>query len=182
MTEMINKKSDFVQHRIRPNDSKWSQKKTIRKREQPKEPSEQEILQIKRVTKVTKGGRQLRFTALVLVKEGKGIAFGLARGTDVVTAIRKAVSQAKKKATSYFLEAPRTIPYDFKYSFKATKIYFRPAPAGSGIIAGGAINLIFKYLGIHDVSAKIIGSNNKLNVVRCTFQALDKITKRKNNW
>ena len=159
--------------------AKRNYKKTQRR--EPREKLEQEVLQVKRVTKVTKGGRQLRFTALVLVKGQKGIAFGLARGTDVATAIRKAVNQASKKLVNYFTEVPRTIPYDFQHSFKATKINFRPAPVGSGIIAGGVINLIFKYLGIQDVSAKIIGSNNKLNVIRCTFQALDKITNRRSN-
>ena len=147
-----------------------------------KENLEQQILQIKRVTKVTKGGRQLRFTALVLVKKEKGIAFGLARGKEVATAIRKAVNQAKSRLRVYFSSAPRTIPYPFTHSFKATKIFFRPASAGKGIGAGGAINLVFKYLGIQDVSAKIIGSNNKLNVVRCAFQALDSMVKKNYNW
>lgn len=161
--------------------NKWTRNRSNQKKD-PRESLEQEILQVKPVTRVTKGGRQRRFTVLILVKKDKSIAFGLARGADVVTAIRKAVKQARKKLTNYFTEPPRTIPYDFRYSFKATEICFRPAPAGSGIIAGGAINLIFKYLGIKDVSAKIIGSNNKLNVVRCTFRALDKITNRRNDW
>src|SRR6185295_2545218 len=115
-------------------------------RREPREIMEQIILQIKPVTKVTKGGRQRRFTALVLVKKDKSIAFGLARGLDVATAIRKAVSQASKKLTTYFEESPSTIPYDLRHSFKATKIYFWPAPKGSGIIAGGAVNPIFKCL------------------------------------
>jgi small subunit ribosomal protein S5 len=80
-----------------------------------------------------------------------------------------------KNLVTYFRETPRTIPRDLKHSFKATEIHFFPAPAGSGIIAGEVINSIFKYLGIQDVSAKIIGSRNKTNVVKCVFQALDKL-------
>jgi small subunit ribosomal protein S5 len=141
----------------------------------PMESLEQAILQIKAVTKVTKGGRQRRLIALVLVKREKGIAFGYSRGKDAATAIKKATRKASKNLVTYFAETPRTIPRDLKHSFKATEIHLFPAPAGSGLIAGGVVNLIFKYLGVQDVSAKIIGSRNKTNVVKCTFQALDEI-------
>lgn len=150
-------------------------------RNETKEFLEKAILAVNPVDKVTKGGRQRRFIALVLVKKGKGIAFGYARGRDVATAIRSATRKASEKAVTYFDEAPRTIPYDFKVKFCATKILFRPAPPGSGINAGETIKLIFKYLGIKDASAKIIDSNNLLNVVKCTFKALDEITKRRSN-
>ena len=134
------------------------------------------VIQIKRTTKVTKGGRQFRFAALVLVKERKSVGFGYAGGAaDVATAIRGATNQAKKKLITFFSETPQTIPHDLEHSFEATTIKFYPAPIGSGIIAGGAINLIFKYLGIQDVSAKIIGSSTPLNVVQCVFQALKEI-------
>ena len=137
-----------------------------------------EVMQTKKTTKVTKGGRQFHFAALVLVKEKKSIGFGYVGGTaDVATAIRGATNQAKKNLVAYFSEPPRTIPHDLVHSFKKTTIKLFPAPVGSGIIAGGSINSIFKYLEIQDVSAKIIGSSNPLNVVRCTFQALGEI-----NW
>lgn len=161
--------------------NKFNQKKDLR------EPLEREILKIKPVTKVTKGGRQRRFVALVLVRKEnkeenkKSIGFGYGQGRDVATAIKKAARKASENSVTYFSETPRTIPRDLEHSFKATEIRFFPAPAGSGIIAGGVVNSIFKYLGIQDVSAKIIGSRNKLNVVRCVFQALDKIWPRKEN-
>lgn len=151
----------------------------------PTDPLEQIVLQVKPVTRVTKGGRQRRFIALVLVKKEKSIAFGYSRGKDVVTAIRKATRKASKNLVTYFTETPRTIPRDLSHHFKATEIKFHPAPAGSGIIAGGVVNLIFKYLGIQDVSAKIIKPRRikcKLNIVRCVFQALDKITNRRERW
>ena len=151
-------------------------------RREIKEQLERTVLQIRPVSKSTKGGRQRRFIALVLVKREKSIAFGYARGTDVATAISSAVRKASKRLVTYFAEAPRTLPYDFRVKFCATKILFFPAPPGSGIRAGETIKLIFKYLGIKDVSTKIIDSNNMLNVVKCTFKALDKITKRRNNW
>ncbi|RHZ36250.1 30S ribosomal protein S5 [endosymbiont GvMRE of Glomus versiforme] len=187
---MDNEKNDLVGQISRRNRN-YKQ----RQRREPKEPVEKIILAVNPVDKVTKGGRQRRFTALVLVKKEKSVAFGYARGKDVFTAIKTATDKAVKaihftaiktatdKAVKaiHFAETPRTIPYDFKVKFCATKILFRPAPPGSGIIAGGVINSIFKYLGIKDVSAKIINSNNKLNVVKCTFKALNKIAKRRNN-
>jgi small subunit ribosomal protein S5 len=134
------------------------------------------IIQIRAVTKVTKGGRQPRFSVLVLIKEGRSIGFGFAnKGTDLSETIKKATDQAQKKLLTYFSEAPRTIPHDLEHSFGATTIKLFPAPVGSGIIAGGALNSIFKYLGIQDVSAKIIGSTTPLNVVHCAIQALEKI-------
>lgn len=137
-----------------------------------------EVIQIKRTTKVTKGGRQFHFAALVLVKEEKGVGFGYVGGAiDVATAINGATDRAQKNLVTYFSEVPRTIPHDLEHSFEATTIKLYPAPVGSGIIAGGPVSSIFKYLGIQDVSAKIIGSTTPLNVVYCTFQALEKI-----NW
>ena|ERR1043166_29811 len=132
------------------------------------------ILGVKPVSRVTKGGRKRRFVALVLVKREKSIAFSYSRGKDVATAIKKATKAASEKLTTYFEDTPHTIPRDLKHSFNATEIRFRPASAGSGLIAGGAVNLIFKCLGIQDMSAKIIGSRNKMNVVKCVFEALDK--------
>jgi small subunit ribosomal protein S5 len=135
-----------------------------------------EIIQVRAVTKVTKGGRQRHFSVLVLTKKQKSIGFGFAnKGTDLAKTIRAATNQAEKNSITYFSETPRTIPHDLEHSFGATTIKLFPAPAGSGIIAGGALNPIFKYLGIQDVSAKIIGSSNPLNVVHCALQALKKI-------
>ena len=134
------------------------------------------VIQIKRTTKVTKGGRQFHFAALVLTKEEKSIGFGYVGGAaDVATAIKGATDQAKKNLVTYFSEPPQTIPYDLIHSFKKTTIKLFPAPVGSGIIAGELIASIFKYLEIQDVSVKIIGSSTPLNVVRCTFQALGEI-------
>jgi len=142
---------------------------------------EKESLQIDRISRQTKGGIRFRFRVLILVKdkEKKSISFAQAKGNDVATAIRKATKQAKKRLITYFIDTPRTIPYHITNHFKATQILLKPAPAGTGIIAGNTLNLVFKYLGVKDISAKVIGSTNKLNVVKCVFQALDKITGQK---
>jgi small subunit ribosomal protein S5 len=144
---------------------------------------QQEMLQLKRVTKVTKGGRRFHFSVLMLVKDDKkkAIGFAVAKGNEVSTAIKKAVRKAKKNLVTFFPAETRTVPYDILYKFKATKIMIKPAPLGNGIKAGSSLNTIFKFLEIKDVSAKIIGSNNKLNVVRGAFLALDKLTGKRNN-
>lgn len=144
---------------------------------------QQEMLQLKRVTKVTKGGRRFHFSVLMLVKDDKkkAIGFASAKGNEVSSAIKKAVRKAKKKLVNYFPVNTRTIPHDIFLKFKSTKIMIKPAPLGNGIKAGSSLNIIFKFLEIKDVSAKIIGSNNRLNVVRGAFLALDKLTGKKNN-
>ncbi len=145
---------------------------------------QQEMLQLKRVTKVTKGGRRFHFSALMLVKDEKrkAVGFACAKGNEVSSAMKKAVRRAKRKMVSYFPEGTRTIPHDIFLKFKSTRIMMKPAPLGNGIKVGSSLNAIFKFLEIKDVSAKIIGSNNRLNVVRGTFLALDNLTGKKNNW
>ncbi|MDR1670485.1 MAG: hypothetical protein LBR43_02030 [Spiroplasmataceae bacterium] len=141
-----------------------------------------EILTNKRVVKVTKGGRRFSFTSLVLVKdeEKNAVAFAHSGGKEVMTAFRKSLRKAQKKAIAYFPANTRTIPRDVTVKYKATKIFLKPTPPGSGIKASETLSKLFKYLGIKDVSAKIIGSRrNKLNVVRAAFLALDQLTGKK---
>jgi len=138
----------------------------------------QEILQIKRVSKATTGGRSFRFGALVLVKDEKrnAIAFIYSKAREAGGAIKKASKKATKKMKIYFAKTPRTINRDIIVKFKATKILLKPAQIGSGISAGNVVNRLFKFLGIKDVSAKIIGSRNKINVINGIFQALEKLS------
>src|SRR5205085_4456411 len=122
-----------------------------------------EVLETKRVVKVTKGGRRFSFTNLSLLKdeEQKKIAFSYQGGKEMISSFRKAYHEGQKKLISYFPNPRRTIPHEILVSYKATKIIFKPAPPGSGIKAGGVLNKLFKYLEIKDVSAKIIGSSNR---------------------
>ncbi|MEG7978615.1 MAG: hypothetical protein NY202_01510 [Mollicutes bacterium UO1] len=141
-----------------------------------------ETLATKRVVKVTKGGRRFSFTSLVLIKdeEKNAVAFAHSGGKEVIVAFRKSFHKGQKKLINYFPSPVRTIPQDIVVSYKATKLFLKPTPPGSGIKASGALSILFKYLGIKDMSAKIIGSRrNKLNVIRAAFLALDKLTGKK---
>ena len=141
-----------------------------------------ETLASKRVVKVTKGGRRFSFTCLVLIKdeEKKAVAFAHAGGKEVIIAFRKALRQGQKKLITYFPTPARTIPRDIMVKYKATKLFLKPTPPGSGIKASGDLSRLFKFLEIKDISAKIIGSRqNKLNVIRAAFLALDKLTGKK---
>jgi small subunit ribosomal protein S5 len=145
---------------------------------------EVEKLETKKVVKVTKGGRKFSFTTLILAakvdKEEKAIAFAYEGGKEAIVSFRKSLQKAQKKLITYFPSQPRTISRDILINYKSTKIFLKPTPPGSGIRAGGILNKLFKFLGIKDISAKIIGSRrNKLNVVRAAFMALDKLTGKK---
>ena len=137
-----------------------------------------EVLGTTRPVKVTKGGRRFSFTSLILIKdkEKKGVAYARGRGKETINALQKAYRKAQKKLLVYFPTPPRTIPRDIIVDYKATRLILKPTPPGNGIKASGTLSTLFKYLGIKDVSIKIIGSRNKLNVIRAAFLALDKLT------
>ncbi|MBI4032937.1 MAG: 30S ribosomal protein S5 [Candidatus Blackburnbacteria bacterium] len=133
------------------------------------------VIQVNRVSKKTKGGNQLRFSVLVVVGDRKGkVGAGLGKAADVVSGIQKAIAYAKK----HFIEVPmkgNTIPYDIRVKHGAAEVLLKPAPAGSGIIAGGALRAVFEAAGIKDIVAKILGSNNKVTNVYAALAALREI-------
>jgi small subunit ribosomal protein S5 len=133
------------------------------------------------LVKVTKGGRRFSFASLSLFKdeEQKKVAFSYQGSKEMINTFRKSNREAQKKLISYWKKTPRTIPHDILIKYKSTKIFLKPTPPGSGIKAGDVLNKLFKYLELKDVSAKIIGSRNRLNVVRAAFLALDKLTGKK---
>lgn len=134
------------------------------------------VVQINRVSKKTKGGNQMRFSALVVVGDKKGkVGVGIAKGKDVRGAIQKAVSQAKRKMIVVAMKG-NTIPFDIKEKFSAAKILLKPAPAGSGIIAGGPMRVVLDSAGIRDVVGKILGTKNKISNVYATVNALKRIS------
>lgn len=136
---------------------------------------EETVVQINRIAKKTKGGNQIRFSALVVVGDRKGkVGVGLAKATDVRSAIRKAIS-AKKKLLNVPLKGT-TIPYSVREKFSAAEIVLRPAPPGSGIIAGGPIRVVMEAAGVRDVSGKILGTKNKISNVYATLKALETIS------
>ena len=134
------------------------------------------VVQIKRVSKKTKGGNQMRFTALVVVGDKKGkVGVKLARGQDVRTAIQKAFSRAKKQMISVPLKGT-TIPFEIQTKYNAAKILLKPAPEGSGIIAGGPMRVVLEAAGIRDAVGKIMGTRSKATNVQATMKALNKIS------
>lgn len=137
---------------------------------------EEKIVQVNRVSKKTKGGNQIRFSVLVVVGDRKGkVGVGLGKAPDVVSGIRKASSYAKKHMISAPLKGT-TIPYQVMVKKGAAKVLLKPAPPGSGIIAGGTVRAVVEAAGIRDVVGKILGTKNKISNIYATLEALEKIS------
>jgi len=136
---------------------------------------EEAIVNIGRVTKVVKGGRRFRFTALVVVGDKKGtIGVGTGKAKEVPDAIKKALDDAFKSLIKVNLNGT-TINHDIEHKFNASRILLKPASEGTGLIAGGAARPVLELAGITDIIAKSLGSNNPNNLVNATVQALSKI-------
>ncbi len=134
------------------------------------------MVQINRISKKTKGGNQIRFSALIVVGDKKGkVGLGLAKAHDVRNAIRKAIEAAKRKMIMVPL-AGTTIPYSVHEKFSAAKVMLKPAPPGSGIIAGGPMRVVLEAAGIRDAVGKILGTKNKISNVYATLKALETIS------
>lgn len=141
------------------------------KKEKPE--FEQHIADLARVTRVTKGGKQLSFRACVLIGDRKGrVGYGVQKGKDVQIAIDKAVKQAKKN----IINVPtinETVPHRVVSKYKAAMVMVKPAPIGSGIIAGSSIRTVLELAGVPNASSKMLGrTNNKITNIKATFQAL----------
>ena len=133
---------------------------------------EQSIIDIARVTRVMAGGKRMRFRACVVIGDKKGrVGSAVAKGADVTMAVNKAVAKAKKEIINVPLYN-QTIPHLINIKYKAAKVLLKPAPKGTGIIAGGAVRTVLDLAGIADVVAKILGTNNKINNVKATIKAL----------
>jgi small subunit ribosomal protein S5 len=140
-----------------------------------REDFEEAIVNIGRVTKVVKGGRRFRFTALVVVGNKDGIiGYGSGKAKEVPDAIKKAVDDAFKNLIKINLKGS-TIAHDIEVKFNASRILLKPASEGTGVIAGGATRPVLELAGIQDILTKSLGSNNPANVVRATVKALTMI-------
>lgn len=135
------------------------------------------LVSINRVAKVVKGGRRFGFAALVVVGDGKGrVGYGTGKAKEVQDAVRKATESAKKSMVRIPLREARTLHHDVEGHYGAGSVTLRSAPAGTGIIAGGPMRAIFEALGVHDVVAKSKGSANPHNMVKATFDALQRLS------
>ncbi|MCF6201316.1 MAG: 30S ribosomal protein S5 [Hydrogenimonas sp.] len=140
-----------------------------------REDFEEVIVNIGRVTKVVKGGRRFRFTALVVVGDRNGtVGFGMGKAKEVPDAIRKGIDEAFKNLVKINIKGS-TIAHDIEHKYNASKIVLKPASEGTGVIAGGAARPVIELAGIKDILTKSLGSNNPNNLVRATVEALSRI-------
>jgi small subunit ribosomal protein S5 len=140
-----------------------------------REDFQEAIVKIGRVTKVVKGGRRFRFTALVVVGDKNGtIGFGTGKAKEVPDAIKKALDDAFKSLVKVNINGT-TINHDIEHKYNASKILLKPASEGTGLIAGGAARPVLELSGIKDIIAKSLGSNNPNNLVQATVEALARI-------
>lgn len=138
---------------------------------------DQTIIDLARVTRVTKGGKRMRFRACVVIGDRKGrVGFGLAKGADVTAAVNKAVRQAKKGLVTVRL-VNETIPLKVKEKYGAAVLLLKPAPKGSGIIAGGAAREVLALAGVPNVVGKNLGGKNKINNVKVVFKAFARLNR-----
>lgn len=136
---------------------------------------EQKILEIARVTRVTAGGKRMKFRACVIVGDKKGrVGMSVAKGSDVTAAVAKASTKAEKNLVNV-PQKNETIPYEIREKFGAAIILLKPAPKGTGVKAGGAMRSVLELAGVPNVVGKILGSKNKINISRATINALSKL-------
>ena len=149
------------------------QKREFRKpREEVRDEFDKKMLSVRRVTKVVKGGRKMRFSALVVVGDKKGnVGMGIGRATEVPAAIEKAGKSAKKSLIAVPV-VNVTIPHEVIGKFAKTSVKMLPGKTGSGLIAGGATRTVLELAGYTDITAKIYGSTDKINVVKATLNGL----------
>ena len=132
----------------------------------------EKVVATNRVSKTVKGGRVMKFSALVVVGDGKGtVGYGLGKAAEVSEAILKGIADAKKNMTKVSL-AGNTIPHDIIGIFGAGTVMMKPAPEGTGVIAGGAVRAVMEAVGIKNICAKCLRSNNPQNVVKATMAGL----------
>ena len=136
----------------------------------------EKVVTIKRVTKVVKGGRNFRFTALVVVGDRNGhVGAGLGKAAEIPEAIRKGKEDAMKNLISVALDENNSIPHDYVGNFGSASVLLKKAPKGTGVIAGGPARAVIELAGIKNIGTKSLGSNNKQNVVLATIDGLKHI-------
>ena len=134
------------------------------------------VLDTKAVVKVTKGGRQRRFQAVVLVGDKKGlVGLGIGKANEISEAVKKARQDANKNMVRVPIFDGRTIAHECKYDEGATKVIIKPASAGTGLVAGSAVRSVLEIAGYHDIISKSLGARSKINMARATIKALQTV-------
>lgn len=162
-----------------------------RKPRQPRQEEkqfEEKVVKISRITKVVKGGKRMRFSALVVIGDGKGrFGYGLGKSQEVPEAIKKAVAAARRNLCKLSITKENSITHTVIGEFGSTRVFLKPAPEGTGLIAGGAVRSILELAGVKNVYSKIYGSRTQVNAVKATVEGLkhlktynDVLTKRYN--
>jgi small subunit ribosomal protein S5 len=158
----------------KPGDRKGGMRNDRRGGFEEKDPFTTEIITVKRVTRVVKGGKRMRFAALVVVGDGKGsIGFANKKGMDFQDAVAKATKKAKETLIKITVNEHGSLPFATNTKFKASRILLKPAPAGTSIIAGGFARPVLQLAGIKNIYSKILGSNNKVTGIQAVFKALE---------
>ncbi len=135
----------------------------------------EKLIGVNRVSKAVTGGRKMSFSALVVIGDGKGrVGYGFGKAGDVTEAVRKSVEKAKKNLRTIPLKK-NTIPHEILGNFKSASVLLKPGAPGTGIIAGGPVRAVMEAAGVHDVLAKSLGSENKMNIVKSVFNGLDNL-------
>lgn len=137
---------------------------------------EEKVVKISRVSKTVKGGKRVRFTALVVIGDSKGkFGYGLGKSNEVPDAIKKAVAAAKRNLFKITIAKGDTVSHSVMGHFGATQVFLKPAPAGTGLVAGGAVRAVLELAGIKNVYSKIYGSRTKSNVIKATVDGLNQM-------
>lgn len=154
-------------------DKKGDRKGGPRRAERPVKEYEERVVFINRISKTVKGGRRMRFSATVVIGDGKGkYGYGCGKAAEVPDAIKKALEAAKKNMFVVHLVKGDTIPHEVEGVFSATKVFLKPAPEGTGVIAGGPVRAILELAGVKNIYSKVYGARTPINILRATTEGL----------
>lgn len=160
----------------KPNGDRAGGKKPMARPRREEKQYEEKVVRINRVSRTVKGGRKLRFAALVVIGDRKGnFGFGTGKAAEVPEAIKKALENAKRNMFHITLVKNGTIAHDYFGAYGASKVYLKPAPEGTGIIAGGPVRDVLEIAGVKNIYSKIYGSRTGINCIRATVDALNNI-------